>query len=421
MRVSTVFNQESPMKPPLQQSLFDDESSPSDIAALVSVPKGKQRLSAAQRTFNRLTERIRRGREALAAWEAFMPRFRARAEKELKPIEDDIRAAQRGLAIQLDQLLTAKKPNKGLTRKRRAKVRGAVLDIAGDILRGGPDAEVEALYDRHSDIPHATEREGEMGLAEAVLADILGEESIEGHEAQTVEELLHHAGEKLHEAHADERRARGGRRRGNSDEVAQSRAQAARQAVQSVREVYRKLVSALHPDRETDAAEHKRKTALMQRANQAYERNDLLELLALQIEIEQIDAASLAQLPEARLGHYNEVLQEQVQVLETQLQTQTAAFRYEFGLASRDVTPQRVDHALSGRIAEARAMVARIERTSKNLDDPALRNATIDEFLEPEDDGPDSSELAILAAAFGDMPRAAKTPRRSGRSRRRRR
>ena len=63
------------MKPARQQSLFDDES-PADTAALVSVPKGKQRLSAAQRTFNRLTERLRRGREALAAWEAFMPRFR---------------------------------------------------------------------------------------------------------------------------------------------------------------------------------------------------------------------------------------------------------------------------------------------------------------------------------------------------------
>ena len=57
------------------------------------------------------------------------------------------------------------------------------------------------------------------------------------------------------------------------------RGQAALEASQSVRDVYRKLVSALHPDREADGAERERKTALMQRANQAYERNDLLELL----------------------------------------------------------------------------------------------------------------------------------------------
>ena len=38
----------------------------------------------------------------------------------------------------------------------------------------------------------------------------------------------------------------------------------------SIREVYRKLVSALHPDREPDPQERARKTALMQRVNQAY-------------------------------------------------------------------------------------------------------------------------------------------------------
>ena len=410
------------MKPPHQRSLFDDAPSPAGAAAsLVSVPKGKQRLSAAQRTFNRLTERIRRSREALAAWDAFMPRFQARVEKELRPIERDIHDAQRRFAIQLDQLLATSKPGKGLTRKGRAKIRGALLDVAGEILQSGPDAELEAIYDRHSGIPHATEREEQMELAEAVLADILGEESIEGHEAQTVEELLQHAGEKLHEAHAGERRARGGRRRGKSDEVEQSKSQAVRQAVQSVREVYRKLVSALHPDRETDAAEHRRKTALMQRANRAYERNDLLELLALQIEIEQIDAAALAQLPHARLGHYNEVLKEQVQVLETQLQTQTAYFRYEFGLPARDITPQRIDQALSARIVEARAMVDRIERTAKELNDPELRSSAIAGLPDPESDEPELSELAILAAAFGDNPRATNRPRRSGRSRRRNR
>jgi hypothetical protein len=408
------------MKPPRQQSLFD-ESSPADTAALVAVPKGKQRLSAAQRTFNRLSERIRRSREALATWEAFMPRFQARLQNELQAVERDIGAAQRRLALQLDQLLAENKPGKGLTRKRRAKIRGVLLDIAGDILRRGPDAEVEALYDRHSDIPHAIEREEEMELAEAVLGEILGEESVEGHEARTVEELLHHAGERIHEAHADQRRSRAGRRRDKSDEMEQAKIQAAQQAIQSVREIYRKLVSALHPDREIDAAEHTRKTVLMQRANQAYERSDLLELLALQIEIEQINAATLAALPEARLGHYNEVLQEQVQVLEAQLRAQTEGFRFEFELAGRDLTPQRVDQALGARIAEARVMVDRMARTSKQLDDPVLRNAAIDELPEPEDDGPDEWELEVLAAAFGDTPKATKAPRRSGRSRRRKR
>jgi hypothetical protein len=141
------------MKPPRQQSLFDEDPPPEHAVALVSVPKGKQRLSPAQRTFNRLAERIRRGREALAAWDAFMPRFQSRVEKELAPMERDIREAQRRLAIQLDRLLKTNKPGKWLTRKRRARARAVLLDVTGNILENGPDAELEALYDRHSAIP----------------------------------------------------------------------------------------------------------------------------------------------------------------------------------------------------------------------------------------------------------------------------
>jgi hypothetical protein len=48
------------------------------------------------------------------------------------------------------------------------------------------------------------------------------------------------------------------------------RDEAAQGGTQAVREVFRKLVSELHPDRETDPAEHARDTELMQRVNQAY-------------------------------------------------------------------------------------------------------------------------------------------------------
>ena len=60
-------------------------------------------------------------------------------------------------------------------------------------------------------------------------------------------------------------------------------------ASRSLRAVYRQLASALHPDREQDERERQRKTRLMQRVNVAYGKQDLLQLLTLQLEIEQID------------------------------------------------------------------------------------------------------------------------------------
>jgi hypothetical protein len=75
-----------------------------------------------------------------------------------------------------------------------------------------------------------------------------------------------------------------------------------------VRDIFRKLASALHPDRETDSAKRGRKTALMQRANVAYAANDLLGLLELQLEANQIDQTGLDNLDDDRIKQYNRIL-----------------------------------------------------------------------------------------------------------------
>jgi hypothetical protein len=108
--------------------------------------------------------------------------------------------------------------------------------------------------------------------------------------------------------------------------------EAAAQATQSVREIYRKLASHLHPDRENDPAERERKTALMQRVNQAYADNKLLDLLQLQLEIEQIDPAHIAGLSEERLKHYNRVLAEQLNELQQEVQEVEGHFLMQYGL-----------------------------------------------------------------------------------------
>ncbi|MGZ8153889.1 MAG: hypothetical protein ACXWUK_01175 [Burkholderiales bacterium] len=185
-----------------------------------------------------------------------------------------------------------------------------------------------------------------------------------------------------------------------------------------MREIYRKLASALHPDRETDAVERERKTVLIQRANQAYARNDLLELLALQIETEQIDAAALSKVPEARLRHYNQVLADQATALEAEVQGRAAFFRIEFDLTTRDVTPQRVDQALTVRIAQVRAVLEQIKRDSARLDDPRQRRAVLDELPDPEADAPDFEDVALLVALLNEPVRA---PRSAPRRRKRRR
>ena len=102
---------------------------------------------------------------------------------------------------------------------------------------------------------------------------------------------------------------------------------------QSLREVYRKLASSLHPDREPDPAEKQRKTELMQRANIAYEKSNLLELLELQLQLEHIDQAHLAAIGRERLKHYIKILKGQLSELDMEIQRVEDEFAAQFGLS----------------------------------------------------------------------------------------
>jgi len=403
---------------PLQETLFEDFREPT-ASALVAITSGEGSSTAHQRTFNRLTERIRRGRESLAAWEAFIPRFQARAAAELEPVERDIGEVQRRLVQQFHGLLTGETGER-LSRRHRARIKALLLQILEALLEESPDPELEAVYDRYSSVSHAERSRQDVEIAEAMFEEMLGPEAMRGHGARSVDELARHAAGKIAEGQAGlgnnfaNREPRGGRSR-----AAQRKAQALQEASVSVREIYRKLASALHPDRETDPAERERKTGLIQRANRAYERHDLLELLALQIETEQIDAAALSNVPEARLRHYNEVLLEQAAALDAQIEERIAFFRVEFDLTVRNVTPQSVDQALSLRVTQALAALEQIKSDSKRLDDPKQRRAVLDELPEPEMDAPDFEDLALLAALFKEaIPPTRSVPRKPKRRKR---
>lgn len=87
-----------------------------------------------------------------------------------------------------------------------------------------------------------------------------------------------------------------------------------------------------HPDRETDPKERDRKTKLMQRVNEAYNKNNLLQLLELQLELEHIDQHSINSLSEDRLKHYNKILKEQVRELDQEIEHVETAFSHNYGV-----------------------------------------------------------------------------------------
>ena len=103
-------------------------------------------------------------------------------------------------------------------------------------------------------------------------------------------------------------------------------------AQQSLREVYRRLVSLLHPDREPDAAERLRKTALMVEANAANAKQDLLTLLQIQWRVLAQDSDAIAQIADHKLRQFNLMLDKQLTTLEQELSSEEFRFRRNFGI-----------------------------------------------------------------------------------------
>jgi curved DNA-binding protein CbpA len=225
----------------------------------------------------------------------------------------------------------------------------------------------------------------------------------QGHGAKSVEEMFEQAQRQIHER-ARQAEPRPRRKNARGEAAAARREQAAKEASQSIREVYRKLASALHPDRESDPTQRQAKTALMQRANRAYEAGDLLDLLNLQLEIEQIDADHLANLPEQRRAHYTQVLRDQVAELDKEIETLVAPFRMiVMALPHIPLTPEAVDRSLDGEIARLGRDEAETRADMEGFRDPRERARMLKTYEPDDENAEELAEMLELAALFEQL------------------
>ena len=97
-------------------------------------------------------------------------------------------------------------------------------------------------------------------------------------------------------------------------------AQAEKLVNQSLKTVYLKIASIIHPDREPDKAKKVEKTELLQRANEAYAQEDLFYLLKLQLDVEQNKGEGKKSLTAEQVKFYQMALEAQYQTLKQQTQ-----------------------------------------------------------------------------------------------------
>lgn len=293
-------------------------------------------LSKGQKTFNSQIQQIEKLRARLAAWDAANTAYQKKFAHELAPLC----AAARELQFKLVRALDIATEQKELTRPERRLLKELLVDLAGQLLDERDDAELKAIYNKHSRSDYDSEEAAGLQDMKDMIEGMFGIDLGGNEGLDSPEEVLRRAQaqfaerQEQHEAERQAREARRAKRKKSAkQQEKEERAEAdARQVNQSLRAIYRKLASALHPDRESDPHERDRKTALMQRINQAYDKQNLLQLLELQLELEHIDRHTIGRLDEERLRHYNAILKKQIAELRHELMRVENGFCEQFGI-----------------------------------------------------------------------------------------
>jgi len=292
----------------------------------------KPALSKGQKQFNLLIKQIEKRRMQLGLWETVTPTFQKRYTNDLLPLEQMFIDLQIQLVHYLDQACEQKDLNK----KERHKVSALITDLTGGLVC--ENEELKAIYNKHSKTDYDSETAAEINGMKSMLETMLDVELGDNLEIDSPEALLRHAHAHMQQRQAEEAAAieaqqthRAKPKKSPKQIAAEARAQEEQAKISlSIREVYRKLASALHPDREADPKERERKTKLMQSVNEAYSKNNLLHLLELQLELEHIDQNSINNLSEDRLKHYNKILKEQVHELNLEIKYVENRFRHSY-------------------------------------------------------------------------------------------
>jgi hypothetical protein len=360
---------------PKQTSLFesDQDDAPTQSTELTITA---QKLGPEQRLFNQLLEKIEKQSKALQNLKTLAETHEKERHAKLAPLRAQVNVLQEKLVLFLDQRLQTPK---GLSQRACDDVAELIAMLLDDLQVAGQfSPALQAVADRYIvmddeeledglDLESSSELNRAMAQAMGVEVDKEGllstDEMIEAlmKKMQADDEAAMHA----HEARQAKRKKTPKQKLAEQEQL---------DAHSALRSIYRKLVSALHPDRESDPTERSRKTALMVRVNAANDSKDLLALLRLQLEIDQIDPSSVAGMADDKLRGFNRMLKEQLKELQTEYNAVTHDVRMMFDLGYDNVGPKAMTSALRSQTQRLQNMVEGLKHDLQLVqDDKALK------------------------------------------------
>jgi hypothetical protein len=306
---------------------------------LVKTAQLKGALSKEQKRFNGYLQKIKTLKEQIELSRELAIELSRMVQEKVNPTEEKMLAAWKELILSLDRSMFA--PN--LTPKQYDKYEAIVFEHADSYLGSGKiDEDIKAIFDKHSedsfdDMTAEGEEHGKEYLIE-MLKHQFGID-IDPDEIQDINNPFNNPSiiEKIQAAQEEQKktdeekaqqRAEFEANRPKSDKQIEkeARKKAAETAVsKTTKQIYMDLVRNFHPDTEQDETKRLWKTQIMQQITVAYNDDDYIKLLELQMTLLEDRDNAVEKFNDKELKYFNDALKQQVDDLQMQLQMNSPA------------------------------------------------------------------------------------------------
>ncbi len=353
-------------------------------AKIVQITKAKAEQTKSQKEFNRLVQKIETLEKSIVEYRETMTKIQQRALTELEPLRKQYFEQRAQLVYRFDRAYESS----FFKKNEREKLTYLIQDIAFELIDAAGMEEFKPIYDKYS--PEGSydavveEAERINNMFSAFGADF-GDEFGKHYEKKSEnQETTQHQAAFGEQHQSREQRNQRPKTQKQLNREAKKELET-RTGTKAVRTIYLDLVKAFHPDRETDETEKDRKTEIMQRVTEAYEKNDVLALLRLQLELERIDQSHIETLAETHLKYYNKILREQTKELEEeyqQLQLQALALGGQSAYLISN--PFGLEFAFNQQVNEFKKTVKNLKKDLKDLQHDEVVRAFLKVFKIPK-------------------------------------
>lgn len=297
----------------------------STFNSLVLTQKKEKNLTKLQKQFNAYIIKINELKEQLIKNEEQLLVIHTRIKTEIIPLQQKVNDKVGELVYVFDKHYD----DSYFKKKEKEKIKDYIMSKVEDLIEMAGKDEFKVLYEKYFDgesydnavvEDEILRKESLKEMVSSVFGIELDESEIDLNDPEQVQEFI----DKKMDEQFTFRQTKKTEKPKSQKQIDKEEKikQEAKNISKAARSIYTDLVKAFHPDREQDENERNRKTEIMKQITQAYEKDDLFELLRLKISLQNTDADSL-KIADAELKYYNKILKEQVNELETRIWQQT--------------------------------------------------------------------------------------------------